>query len=51
LREGGITEPSQIKPRNESEGALQSEKLTVDKWSVLAPKYSGCEHYFTKTGI
>jgi hypothetical protein len=51
LREGGITENSQIKHRNESEDALQSEKLTIHKRSVLTPKYSGCEHYITKTGI
>jgi hypothetical protein len=30
---------------------LQSEKLAIGKRSVLAPKYSGCEHYFRKTGI
>jgi len=30
LREGGLTEPSEIKPGNECEDAIQSEKLAAD---------------------
>ena len=40
-----------MKPRNGCEEELQSEELAADKRSVLAPEHSGCEHYFTKTGI
>ena len=36
LREGGITEPSVIKPRNKCKDAIQSEKLAADKRSILA---------------
>jgi len=36
LRQGGLTEPSEIKPRNECEDAIQSEKLAADKRSILA---------------
>jgi len=46
LREGGLTEPSEIKPRNECKDAIQSERLAADK-----EEYSDCEHYFTKTVI
>jgi len=36
LREGRLTDPSEIKPRNECEDAIQSEKLAADKRSILA---------------
>jgi len=36
LRERGLTEPSEIKPRNECEDAIQNEKLAADKRSILA---------------
>jgi hypothetical protein len=36
LREGGLSEPSEIKPRNECEDAIQSEKFAGDKRNILA---------------